>query len=179
MGKPADYGPILNGVMWFQVIISSVFIMLRIYTRYYIIRSLGWDDLMMVVNLVSLLSFCLCALISSVPLYLSMELQRRLLTLPGDIYRFHRHHFGRYHLRRGQEDRGYCTSWPGQFKSHLLGSHRPGDLYCKSEGTQLHHAQARSVPNAARWALLHPKPQLLCSYYALSCDDGTLLCSGA
>lgn len=53
MGKPADYGPILNGVMWFQVVISSVFIALRIYTRYYIIRNIGWDDLMMIVNLVS------------------------------------------------------------------------------------------------------------------------------
>jgi nicotinamide riboside transporter PnuC len=52
MGKPSDFGPVLNGVMWFQVIISSVFIVLRIYTRYYLIRSLGWDDLMMVVNLV-------------------------------------------------------------------------------------------------------------------------------
>jgi hypothetical protein len=52
MGKPSDFGPVLNGVMWFQVIISSVFIVLRIYTRYYLIRSFGWDDLMMVVNLV-------------------------------------------------------------------------------------------------------------------------------
>lgn len=52
MGKPSDYGPILNGVMWLQVMISSVFIVLRIYTRYYIIRSLGWDDYMMVINLV-------------------------------------------------------------------------------------------------------------------------------
>jgi hypothetical protein len=52
MGKPSDFGPVLNGVMWFQVTISSVFIVLRIYTRYYLIRSLGWDDLMMVVNLV-------------------------------------------------------------------------------------------------------------------------------
>lgn len=56
MAKPEDFGPVLNGVMWFQVIISSIFIALRIYTRYYIIRNLGWDDLMMVVNLVSLLS---------------------------------------------------------------------------------------------------------------------------
>jgi len=60
MGKPSDYGPILNGVMWLQVIISSVFIVLRIYTRYYIIRSLGWDDYMMVVNLVSEASLDLC-----------------------------------------------------------------------------------------------------------------------
>ncbi|KAF2623176.1 hypothetical protein BU25DRAFT_442785 [Macroventuria anomochaeta] len=57
MGKPKDYGPILNGVMWFQVIISSVFVVLRIYTRYYIIRSLGWDDLMMVVNLATFIAF--------------------------------------------------------------------------------------------------------------------------
>ncbi|KAJ4991168.1 hypothetical protein SVAN01_03296 [Stagonosporopsis vannaccii] len=57
MSKPEDYGPILNGVMWFQVIISSVFIVLRIYTRYYIIRNLGWDDLMMVVNLVTFIAF--------------------------------------------------------------------------------------------------------------------------
>jgi hypothetical protein len=60
MGKPSDYGPILNGVMWLQVIISSVFIVLRIYTRYYIIRSLGWDDYMMVVNLVSEAPLDLC-----------------------------------------------------------------------------------------------------------------------
>ena len=57
MGKPSDFGPVLNGVMWFQVIISSVFIILRIYTRYYLIRSLGWDDLMMVFNLVRQILF--------------------------------------------------------------------------------------------------------------------------
>lgn len=52
MGKPSDLGPVLNGVMWMQVVLSSVFIVLRIYTRYYLIRSLGWDDFMMVINLV-------------------------------------------------------------------------------------------------------------------------------
>ncbi|KAF9690697.1 hypothetical protein EKO04_011492 [Ascochyta lentis] len=57
MGAPADYGPILNGVMWFQVIISTIFISLRIYTRYYIIRSLGWDDLMMIINLATFIAF--------------------------------------------------------------------------------------------------------------------------
>lgn len=60
MGKPSDFGPILNGVMWLQVILSSAFIILRIYTRYYIIRSLGWDDYMMVVNLVSQVLHSLC-----------------------------------------------------------------------------------------------------------------------
>ncbi|KAH6639248.1 hypothetical protein C7974DRAFT_127860 [Boeremia exigua] len=57
MAKPEDYGPILNGVMWFQVIISSIFIVLRLYTRYFIIRSLGWDDLVMTVNLVTFIAF--------------------------------------------------------------------------------------------------------------------------
>ncbi|KAF1930581.1 uncharacterized protein M421DRAFT_377119 [Didymella exigua CBS 183.55] len=57
MGKPSDYGPILNGVMWLQVGVSSVFIMLRIYTRFYIIRSLGWDDYMMVINLAVFIAF--------------------------------------------------------------------------------------------------------------------------
>ncbi|KAJ4368604.1 hypothetical protein N0V86_009511 [Didymella sp. IMI 355093] len=57
MGKPSDYGPILNGVMWLQVTISSLFIALRIYTRYYIIRSLGWDDYMMVINLATFIAF--------------------------------------------------------------------------------------------------------------------------
>ena len=56
MGKPADYAPILNSVMWLQVAIATLFIGLRLYTRYFIIRCLGWDDLIMVVNLVR----CLC-----------------------------------------------------------------------------------------------------------------------
>jgi hypothetical protein len=56
MGKPADYAPILNSVMWLQVGIATLFIALRLYTRYFIIRCLGWDDLVMVINLVRLLS---------------------------------------------------------------------------------------------------------------------------
>jgi hypothetical protein len=52
MGKPADFASILNGVMWFQVAIASIFISLRMYTRYYIIRNVGWDDVLMIVNLV-------------------------------------------------------------------------------------------------------------------------------
>ncbi|OSS52702.1 hypothetical protein B5807_02425 [Epicoccum nigrum] len=57
MGKPSDLGPVLNGVMWMQVVLSSVFIVLRIYTRYYLIRSLGWDDFMMVINLIIFIAF--------------------------------------------------------------------------------------------------------------------------
>ncbi|KAF2633276.1 hypothetical protein BU25DRAFT_464217 [Macroventuria anomochaeta] len=51
MGKPKDYAPILNGVMWPQVILACIFIALRIYTRHRIVQNLGWDDVVMVVNL--------------------------------------------------------------------------------------------------------------------------------
>lgn len=56
MGKPQDYADILNGVMWFQVGLSGIFIALRIYTRQFIIQNFGWDDILMVVNMVSLSS---------------------------------------------------------------------------------------------------------------------------
>jgi hypothetical protein len=52
MGKPADFASTLNGVMWVQVAIASIFISLRMYTRYYIVRKVGWDDVLMIVNLV-------------------------------------------------------------------------------------------------------------------------------
>jgi hypothetical protein len=52
MGKPVDFASTLNGVMWFQVAVASIFISLRMYTRYYIVRKVGWDDLLMIVNLV-------------------------------------------------------------------------------------------------------------------------------
>jgi hypothetical protein len=52
MVKPRDYAPLLNGVMWCQVTLAFFFIVLRMYTRHYIVRNLGWDDVVMVVNLV-------------------------------------------------------------------------------------------------------------------------------
>lgn len=52
MSKPSDYSPILNGVIWSQTILACTFVALRVYTRRYIIRALGWDDVVMVVNLV-------------------------------------------------------------------------------------------------------------------------------
>lgn len=47
-----DYGSILNGVMWTQVVIAIIFIAMRLYTRYFLVRCMGWDDLLMIVNLV-------------------------------------------------------------------------------------------------------------------------------
>lgn len=58
MEKPADFGPILNGVMWLQVALATIFCVLRMYTRYCIIRNVGWDDVLMMVNLVCLSLWC-------------------------------------------------------------------------------------------------------------------------
>lgn len=52
MRKPADFANVLNGLMWFQVVFASVFIGLRLYTREFMIRNIGMDDILMIVNLV-------------------------------------------------------------------------------------------------------------------------------
>ncbi|KAF2119517.1 hypothetical protein BDV96DRAFT_642538 [Lophiotrema nucula] len=52
-----DYAPILNGVMWTQVALAATFIALRMYTRYFIIHNIGWDDIIMLVNLVSFIGY--------------------------------------------------------------------------------------------------------------------------
>jgi len=52
MSKPSDYSPILNGVIWSQIVLACTFVALCVYTRQYIVRALGWDDVVMVVNLV-------------------------------------------------------------------------------------------------------------------------------
>ncbi|KNG49035.1 hypothetical protein TW65_04017 [Stemphylium lycopersici] len=60
MGKPADFANILNGVMWFQVFLASVFIALRLYTRQVIVRNFGWDDVLMIVNLATFIGYVAC-----------------------------------------------------------------------------------------------------------------------
>ncbi|KAH7066270.1 hypothetical protein BKA63DRAFT_158866 [Paraphoma chrysanthemicola] len=60
MGKPENFASILNGVMWFQVVIATIFIALRLYTRHYIIRNIGWDDVLTVVNLITLIGYAGC-----------------------------------------------------------------------------------------------------------------------
>jgi hypothetical protein len=52
MGKPADFSSILNGVMWSQVVLGTFLVALRMYTRQYVVRNVGWDDVLMLVNLV-------------------------------------------------------------------------------------------------------------------------------
>ena len=41
MHKPDDFGLILNGVVQLHLAIAGVFIVLRMYTRYYLIRNMG------------------------------------------------------------------------------------------------------------------------------------------
>jgi Na+(H+)/acetate symporter ActP len=47
-----DLSGIMNGVMWTQVVLAMLFVGARLYTRYFIIRNVGWDDIFMLVNLV-------------------------------------------------------------------------------------------------------------------------------
>lgn len=47
-----DYAGIINGVMWTQVVLGVIFVALRLYTRFFLVQSIGWDDLLMIVNLV-------------------------------------------------------------------------------------------------------------------------------
>ena len=49
-----DYANIINGVMWVQVVLAILLIGLRMYTRYYVMHSTGWDDIIMLVNLVDI-----------------------------------------------------------------------------------------------------------------------------
>jgi hypothetical protein len=48
-----DFAGILKGVMWSQVVLAAVFIGMRLYTRHFILKNLGADDVLMIVNLVS------------------------------------------------------------------------------------------------------------------------------
>lgn len=52
MGLLGGLGPMVNGVMWMQTALAFIFVVARIYTRRFIIRSLGWDDILIVVSLV-------------------------------------------------------------------------------------------------------------------------------
>lgn len=51
--KTQNLGGVVKGVMWGQVVLAAIFIGLRLYTRQIILKNLGADDILMVVNLVS------------------------------------------------------------------------------------------------------------------------------
>jgi Na+(H+)/acetate symporter ActP len=47
-----DLSGVMNGVMWTQVVVAMLFVGARLYTRHFIVRNVGWDDIFMLVNLV-------------------------------------------------------------------------------------------------------------------------------
>lgn len=107
-----DFAPILLGVMWTQVTIAIVFIGLRMYTRYFILRSVGLDDIIMLLNLVS-------------PLRLPFN--KPILSPPALFLWLRRLHNRRNQLRHRQEVRRGGTV--PLFQSHNVGSHRPGGMH--------------------------------------------------
>ncbi|CAI7599697.1 unnamed protein product [Penicillium glandicola] len=50
-------GPTLVGVLWFETILCMLVLALRIYTRTVIRRSLGWDDLLLIITLILMVVF--------------------------------------------------------------------------------------------------------------------------
>lgn len=46
------HGPMLNGVLWAQVVVCTFFVSLRIYTRSRILHSIGPDDYLVLLALV-------------------------------------------------------------------------------------------------------------------------------
>ena len=48
------HGPMLNGVLWAQVVVCMFFVSLRLYTRSRILHSIGTDDYLVLLALVHL-----------------------------------------------------------------------------------------------------------------------------
>ncbi|KAI1633474.1 hypothetical protein F4809DRAFT_623040 [Biscogniauxia mediterranea] len=44
MSAYGGLGPMLNGVLWMQVGLATLFVALRFYTRVVVLRNIGWDD---------------------------------------------------------------------------------------------------------------------------------------
>lgn len=121
MGKPADFADILNGVMWAQVFLGTVLVALRMYTRQYIVRNIGWDDVLMLVNLVSLHLF------TNSNLVVRQELNK--LTFEGYLYRLCWLRVCWHHLWCWQTDGRHCTTRPQLLQIDHVGSHRSGHLH--------------------------------------------------
>lgn len=56
MSPYAKLGRTVNIVLWSEMAVGLVFVMLRLYTRKFIIHSLGWDDYVIVLTWVR--SYC-------------------------------------------------------------------------------------------------------------------------
>lgn len=53
MNAYGGLGPMTNGVLWMEVVIISVFVGLRLYTRHRILNTVGVDDYLCSIALVS------------------------------------------------------------------------------------------------------------------------------
>ncbi|KAK2771248.1 hypothetical protein CKAH01_14397 [Colletotrichum kahawae] len=63
MGRPADYGPTINAVVWSQVALAAFFLSLRVYCKFIKHRGLWWDDHVLIASFVALI---ITAILSSV-----------------------------------------------------------------------------------------------------------------
>jgi hypothetical protein len=52
MGVYGGLGPMTNAVLWVEAVIFAVFVGLRLYTRKYILNSVGFDDYLVLIALV-------------------------------------------------------------------------------------------------------------------------------
>jgi hypothetical protein len=109
-----DYASTILVVMWIQVAIAIAFIGMRMYTRYFLIRSVGLDDIIMLFNLVR-------------PMHCPSNLL--LLKPPALFLRLCRLHNDRSHLRHRQEVR--CRGTLPLLQSHHVGSHRSRDMHSR------------------------------------------------
>lgn len=46
-------GPTINGVLWAETVVAAFFVFAKIYTRRFILRTHGWDDLFLFLAWVS------------------------------------------------------------------------------------------------------------------------------
>lgn len=53
MGAYGGLGPMLNAVLWVQIVVGIIFVCLRLYTRRMILRNVGWDDYLICISMVS------------------------------------------------------------------------------------------------------------------------------
>jgi hypothetical protein len=52
MSSYGGKGRTLNAVLWTETAIGALFVLMRIYTRKFILRSAGWDDAFLFITLV-------------------------------------------------------------------------------------------------------------------------------
>ncbi|CAM1504640.1 Fc.00g022310.m01.CDS01 [Cosmosporella sp. VM-42] len=65
MGAYGGRGPAVIGVLWTQSVVASIIVLLRVYTRKVILRSVGWDDLFLLITIILLTVYAALMSVSS------------------------------------------------------------------------------------------------------------------